>query len=576
MLSASFKQIAAGFALSLYVCVQGASAFAQVPPVTLPGSTDPGRIGGTQQMRAHLPDQKVETAGKPPAQTGDVVIPGAEGVFFTLVDLKVEGIEAYEPGYFLGQYIGLIGKPVTLQQVIDIVNEINATYRNDGYIFSRAFLPEQDITAGVVKVQVVEATIDTVSMPEISAEKFLKLKPYVDKIASIRPFNINKYEHWLLSLNQLPGARFRSVLHQPTSADAQPGSIEIALLEDKLPGQTVAELNNFGSRYAGPVQANLMHESPRIFGDYDQASLRLSTTIPMDEVKYGQIGYETPILEIPGLSFNTSIGWGGTVSGSNLDPLDVKGFVREAHFGLTYAALLSRRTSWLTYLNFDLKNARSKILGDELYDDRLRVLRASTAVQHIDDWDGATIVNAEISQGLDIMGARETGSFNLSREDGHSDFTKITAQISRIQSLPHAFQLLAQVSGQYAFSPLLSAEEFGHGGVPSGRGLDPSELTGDHGVSATLELRYNGLSAWQDVSVQPYAFFDFGKVWQKGDNVENAESAVTAGVGSRVEFKEAVSLNMLMAVPLTYSSDNPPKYANGESPRYLLSVSKRF
>lgn len=569
------KKITAGFVLSLLACMQGGLAFAQVPPVALPGSTDPGRLGGTQQMPS-LPDKKIEAVEKPPAQSSDVVIPGADGVFFTLVDLKIEGMEAYQSGHFLAEYIGLIGKPVSLQQVIDVVNRINATYRNDGYIFSRAFLPEQDITAGVVRVQVTEATIDTVSMPEISAEKFLALKPYVDKITAVRPFNINTYEHWLLSLNQLPGARFRSVLRQPTDAEARPGAIEIALLEDRLPGATVAELNNFGSRYAGPVQANLMHESPRILADYDKMSLSLSTTIPMDEVKYGRLGYERPILDIPGLSFNMSMGWGGTVSGSNLDPLDVKGFVREASLGLTYAALLSRRTSWLLSADFDMKNARSKILGDELYDDRLRVLRASTAFQHVDGWNGATMVNAEISQGLDIMGARETGSFNLSREDGHSDFTKVTAQISRLQALPRAFQLLAQVSGQYAFSPLLSAEEFGHGGVPNGRGLDPSELTGDHGISAALELRYNGLSAWNDFTFQPYVFYDFGKVWQKGDNVGNPDSAATTGIGSRIDYKEAVSLNMLMAVPLTYSSDNPPKYANGESPRYLLSISRRF
>ncbi len=570
------KQIRVGFFATLCLLAQGESVYAQTPPVVLPGSTDPGRLGGSAQAPALGGQKESVVPDKASAQAGNIVIPGAEAVFFTLVDLKINGMEAYEPGYFMAEYIGLIGKPVSLQQIIDIVNRINDTYRKDGYIFSRAFLPEQDITAGVVKVQVVEAKIDSVSMPDVSAEKFLELKPYVDKIAAIRPFNINEYEHSLLSLNQLPGARFRSVLRQPTQADAQPGSIEVALLEDKLPRETVVELNNFGSRYAGPVQANLMHQEPRIFGDYDQASLRLSTTIPMDEVKYGQLAYDMPFLQVPGLSFNMALGWGGTVSGSNLDPLDVKGFARDARLGLSYAALLSRRTSWLAFLNFDMKNARSKILGEELYDDRLRVVRASTSLQHVDAWDGATFANAEISQGLDILGARESGSFNLSREDGRSDFTKITAQVSRLQSLPHAFQLLAQVSGQYAFSPLLSAEEFGHGGVPNGRGLDPSELTGDHGLSATLELRYNGMEPWGDTSIQPYAFVDFGKVWQKGDNVDNPDSALTAGVGSRVEIREAISLNMLMALPLTYSADNPPKYANGESPRYLLSVSRRF
>lgn len=562
--------------LSLLSCLCViAEADAAPPPTSIPGSVDPSRIGATDQMKPTPNFDRQPTTDAKPAQTGDVVIPGADQVVFVLVDFKITGMEAYEQGRFLGEYIHLLGKPVTLQQVIDIVNTINRTYRDDGYIFSRAFLPEQDITNGVVTMQVVEGNIDNVVMADVAPSKAGDLQPYLDKIAGVRPFNINKFEHWLLVMNDLAGSRFRSVLRQPDQA-AKPGAIEVVLLEERVPSTTVAEINNQGSMYAGPVQANLSHEQANVFDDYDQVSLRLSATIPMDEVKYGQIGYERPINAIPGLSFNTHLGWGGTVSGSNLDPLDVKGLVREWRLGLSYAAILSRRTNWLMYVNFDMKNATSKILGENLYDDRMRVLRASTAFQHIDSFDGATLMTAEISKGLDILGARETGSNNLSRADGHSDFTKVAGQISRLQTLPGAFQMLAQVSGQYALDPLLSAEEFGHGGVPSGRGYDPSEFTGDHGMSATLELRYNGVKPVSDFVFQPYTFVDFGRVWQKGDNAGNSTSAVSAGFGTRIDYGAATSMNVLMAVPLTRESDNPPKYANGESPRYLFSLSRRF
>jgi hemolysin activation/secretion protein len=566
--------------LSLLSCVciavEAGAAPAPTPtPTSIPGSVDPSRIGNMDSMKAAPTLDRQPATDAKPAQTGDVVIPGADQVVFVLVDFKIEGMEAYEQGKFLGQYIHLIGKPVTLQQVIDVVNTINRTYRDDGYIFSRAFLPEQDITNGVVTMQVVEGRIDNVIMAEAVAEKAGDLQPYLDKIAAVRPFNINKFEHWLLVLNDLPGSRFRSVLRQPDQA-AQPGAIEVVLLEEELPSTTVAEINNQGSLYAGPFQANLSHDHANVFDDYDQVSLRLSATIPWDEVKYAQIGYKRPINAIPGLAFNTHIGWGGTVSGSNLDELDVKGLVREWRVGLSYAAILSRRTNWLMYLNFDMKNATSKILGDNLYDDRMRVVRASTAFQHLDSFDGATLMTAEISQGLDVLGARETGSGNLSRADGHSDFTKISAQVSRLQTLPAAFQMLAQVSGQYAFDPLLSAEEFGHGGVPSGRGYDPSEFTGDHGMSATLELRYNGLQPMSDFVFQPYTFVDFGRVWQKGNNTEDSISALSTGFGSRIDYGDATSINVMMAIPLTRKSDNPPKYANGESPRYLFSLTRRF
>lgn len=561
--------------MSLCACLLIHSrAEASPSAVNLPGSTDPGRLGTTDNMTPAPSFDKPPTTDAKPAQTGDVVIPGADQVVFVLVDFKIEGMQAYEPGKFLGEYVGLLGKPVTLQQVIDVVNTINHTYRDDGYIFSRAFLPEQDITNGVVTMQVVEGHIDNVVLQGVDPAANSSLKPYLDKIAGVSPFNIKDFEHWLLVLNDLPGARFRSVLRQPDLK--QPGAIEVVLLEERLPSSGVVELNNQGSRYAGPYQANLSYDHANVFDDYDQVSLRLSATLPWDEVKYGQLGYEHPINAVPGLSFNTHVGWGGTVSGSNLDPLDVKGLVKEWRLGLSYSAILSRRTNWLMYLNFDMKNATSKILGENLYDDRMRVVRASTAFQHLDDFDGATLMSAELSQGLDVLGARETGSTNLSREDGHSDFTKISGQISRLQNLPSNFQLLAQMSGQYAFDPLLSAEEFGFGGVPSGRGYDPSEFTGDHGVSATLELRYNGVSPVRNFVFQPYTFVDFGKVWQEGDAPENAVSALSVGMGSRIDYGPATSMNVMMAVPVTRESENPPKYANGESPRYLFSLSRRF
>lgn len=563
--------------LCLFACISifaGNAAHGQSVP-NIPASTDPAKIHAPLS-RGVEPQPQVGTAvtDARAAQIGDIVIPGADQVVFVLVNLKIEGMEAYPQGKFLGDYVGLLGRPVTLQQIIDVANKINRTYREDGYILSRAFFPEQDITEGMVTLNVVEGRVARVSMPDVAAEKQLQLQPYLDRMANLYPFNIKEFEHWLLTMNNLPGAKFRSVLTQPKDLP-QPGGIEILLLEEDVPASVMAEVNNQGSRYAGPWQTSFSYDQPEIFTDYDQLSLRATATLPVDEVKFVQLGYKYPLAAIPGLAFNTHANWGGTQSGSNLQDLEVKGYAREWRLGLSYDALLSRRTNWLMYLNLDFKNARSKVLGDELYEDRLRVLRVSTALQHIDDYDGATLANLEVSQGLNLFGAKETGSTNLSRDDGRSDFTKLALQISRLQNLPLNFQLLAQVAGQYAISPLLSAEEFGFGGVPNGRGYDPSELTGDHGLAATLELRYNGIPDWNHLLVQPYTYIDFGKVWQRGDAPENAQSALSAGVGSRLDYR-TYSMNVMLGLPLTYEADNPPKYANPGSPRFLVSLSKQF
>lgn len=570
MLSRVPQQKKVLLALSLCLCSGGGhQAMAQ----QIPGSVDPSRLGTGTQLPS-VPAAQAPATETRSHDSGDIVIPGADQVTFVLDALVIEGMTAYPAGYFEQEYAGLRGRSVTLQQVIDVVNRINHIYRDDGYIFSRAFFPEQDITAGRVAVQIQEGNVRDVTLQTPDARHQELLEPFLHKIRLLRPFNIHNFEHWILTMNNLPGARIRSVLRQ--AGDGTPGGIDVVLLEDKEPGAGLIGIDNQGSRYAGPGQLSVSYDRPRIFSAYDQASIRLSSTIPYGEIRYGQIGYERPLMCVPGLSFTSQLGWGGTESGSDLDILDVKGYVRDLRVGLSYAAHLSRRSNWLLYLNFDMKNARSKISGDELYDDRLRVLRFSSAFQYVDDWQGVTLLSGEISKGLNIMGARETGSENLSRADGHSDFTKVSAQVSRLQALPRNLQLFGQLSSQYAFNPLLSAEEYGYGGVPSGRGYDPSELTGDHGFSATLELRYNGLQFQAPWAAQPYVFVDFGKVWDKGDAPANAISAISTGFGARVDYGDLTSANFVVALPLTYAAGNPPGYTNGEAPRFLFSLSRKF
>ena len=124
--------------------------------------------------------------------------------------------------------------------------------------------------------------------------------------------------------------------------------------------------------------------------------------------------------------------------------------------------------------------------------DIIRAARLRADYDFVDTLIGPAVnlVSVEASQGLDILGARESGSPDLSRAAGRSDFTKLTVTTQRLQALGGGFSLLTAANGQYAFSPLLAAEEFGFGGTQFGRGYDPAELTGDHGLAAKLELSY--------------------------------------------------------------------------------------
>ena len=81
-------------------------------------------------------------------------------------------------------------------------------------------------------------------------------------------------------------------------------------------------------------------------------------------------------------------------------------------------------------------------------------------------------------------------------------YSLVRAQMARLQLLNPAllgkrrstkdtdeWMLFAKVEGQYAFTPLVGAEQFSIGGHNSVRGYAEREFMGDSGIAATLELR---------------------------------------------------------------------------------------
>ena len=145
---------------------------------------------------------------------------------------------------------------------------------------------------------------------------------------------------------------------------------------------------------------------------------------------------------------------------------------------------------------------------------------------------------------------------------------------TRQQSIYGNFMAIGQLSGQYASGPLFSAEEFGYGGQAFGRAYDPSEITGDHGIAASLELRYLGFDPWEGITFAPYTFYDIGKVWNE-DVGGVDESGSSAGLGMRLSHSSGLSDNLGPAWPLCREI-SAPIYGNGKNPRVLFQLSYTF
>lgn len=395
----------------------------------------------------------------------------------------------------------------------------------------------------------------------------------MEKIAALKPFNAKLLERYVLLLNDMPGLKAQAIIEPLDSAEFGEGAVGIAMVFDRVQFRNSASTDNFGSRYLGPYQGAVRLGANSLGLPYSQTMFYGLSTIPTDELKYGALNHSVPILT-DGLTLNTTASYSRSSPGHILRALDIESDATNFTAGINYSLVRSRQQNLQLGVELNAKDIDTDIATTNLYEDRLRVMRFSAVYDNAYWLKGANVFNATLSIGVDALGASEPGALNLSRAEGRSDFTKLELSAARLQGITDNWSLFAAVAGQVSDKPLLSSEEFGYGGQAFGRAYDASELTGDHGVAGSLELRYSGLPDWGLLHSQLFGFYDIGKVWNRDSTATDAAGS-SAGGGIRLNYGEDLSAAFSVAQPLTRDIQTPI-YFDKKSPRLLFTVNYRF
>ena len=530
------------FAITAALLLAAAGAGAQ----ELPGPAEIDRLGPRFEPPAE-PKSEVEPVEEEKKPEG--APSGAEAIRFVLSEIAVDGATVYRESDFLPLYESSLGREISLVDVYGFAAAITAMYRQDGYILSRAIVPPQRIRAGMVRLQVVEGYIDEVTFEGDIAEPSRLLRAYGDKIRDSRPLRIGVLERYLLLANDLPGLSARAVLKP--SAD-QPGASDLTMVLEQDDVDGVATFDNRGSRFVGPFQAVLGTGFNSLVGLHERTTLRVVGTTQIEELRLINVTHQEQVGN-EGTKLDLSLSQADLEPGFTLSPDDIESSSTSASIALFQPWIRTRGENLSSTVRFDYRNSLTDRLESRLSEDRLRVARLSTSYDFVDRYLGVSLLSAELSQGLNILGETPSGSSDLTRENGRSDFTKLNGNLLRLQRLLPRVSLLLEGSGQYSFSQLLASEEFGVGGAQFGRAYDPSETTGDHGVAGKIELRYSQPVEVDFLAdVQFYGFYDYGVVWQ----VRARDDAVaSAGAGLRLRFTDRLSGLVEWAKPLNHSVD---------------------
>ena len=541
----------------------------------VPPSVQPGRI--EQQFK---PVQVPQSGGDPliPNRKLQDVPDGAEGMKFKLKGLRFHymGSSTADENYqgifprsnFQPDIDQLVGGSVSINQLYDLANKITVAYRNNGYVLSRAFIPAQEIDEqGVVTINIIEGYIHDIRFNNIDEISIKQLSRYTNKIKSDRPLTTKTLERYMLLLNDLAGIVARATLSQ----SSVPGAADLTIDVDEKAYDISLSANNRGSEFIGPYQFTGQLTLNKLGSRYQPSSLTLIST-GNDELVYGFAAHSVPIGG-EGMKLNVTASRSNSKPGGSIDIFDIDTDTWTVGLGLSYPIIRSRVKNLTLRNELSVYASESDRLGNaagtELINtqDNVRSLRLGATFDNIDALNGISLVDVELSKGLDIFDASSEGDDNLSRALGDPDYTKANIYAARLQSLSSKWSLLTAMNGQYAFDDLLSSEQYGVGGTQFVRGYDSSEIVGDSGYSGKLELRYTGNSGFDWLTdYMAYGFIDGGTIDRKSpaSGESDSSSLYSTGIGIRYRVMTKITGYIEIAVPLSSDAiaaegDNDPR-----------------
>lgn len=439
---------------------------------------------------------------------------------------------------------------VTFEQLIELRTAITQTYIENGYVTSGAFLPNaQDISDGIVQIQVVEGQLERI---DVTGIKRLR-KGYIRerlRLATSSPLQQKRLERALklLQLNPLV-----QQVDAELMAGTTPGLSVLKVNVKQTPEfQAGIAFDNYRSPSVGSLQGSidLAHNNILGFGDLIQGSYDITEGLDILDV-----GYTIPVNArngTVGIRYSNS---NSKIVTAEFRELGIRSETQTLAFQVRQPIIQTPSQEFALGLGFDLRQSQTFLLDDipfsfsqgpEDGESKVRVLRFSQ------DWtrrDASRILSArsQFNFGLNIFDAT-TNSTGAS-----GDFFSWLGQFQWVQRLPHRLVLVTRASAQLTPDTLLPLEKFSIGGIDTIRGYTQNQRLADNGLLGSVELRIPLLNQPQTLQITP--FMEAGTVWNTSEPNPEQSTLASIGLGLRWQVTKQVNARLDFGLPLI-SIDN--------------------
>ena len=379
-----------------------------------------------------------------------------------------------------------IGKNILISDVQAAINALNNLYAEKGFVTARAYLPEQTVSNGNLRIELIESKIGNISVVN---NKYTRSKYILNRMPEKEGdlFDIVSLEQDVLDFNRYhDGVNLMANL----KAGTVPGTTDIELTaEETFPFHLIGMMDSSGRRSTGQLRGGPAIVADSLFHNRDQMTLGAyfskGSQSPFFDYSYpinkkdGRIGfsYSSTFAKV----INGQYDWMGLKSNSYL-------------YSLYYdqPIVRTRGFEFKTFASLNYKRSRSwSRLGDifsEIYNQPIS--------DPIKDTDQVT----SITLGANIRKDTKYGIWYLNQNveaaipifDSESSYFKIAGGALRLHDFSHG--IIGQLRGSYQVIPnskhIPYLDQFQVGGLATVRGYSEGVTIGKNGYFLSGELMF--------------------------------------------------------------------------------------
>ena len=456
--------------------------------------------------------------------------PRAAEISFELKSVLLDPSEVLTKEETDGIVAEYVGREVSLQDLYDLVEKINALYEKKGFLTCRAFLPPQRIHDGEVAIRLVEGKTGTVSVQGNQHTRTDYIRDSFSATAGIIA-NTDKLTRELQHFNGAHDVQLRMVMH----AGKEEGTTdyEILVFEPQKNERVTLFVDNNGYDTSGRWREGLFYTNKSVSGFRDSLQVNYQRSQGTD---IWGLGYTFP-LNRHGMKLSLDYSGNQTrITDGDFQHLDIR--------GKAYAFSVTLRVPFLVDANrrFETGLQVSRQHSETTFGDNRDVWLDDHTIQL-----APYISMIHYGNSYVFYHKYSLARTHLKQASGNSYDTWNWRMDSFYQKQYKAGQsLMARFNGQLTNSSVLAgADKFYIGGVSTVRGYKESLVYGEDGFVASVEYQ---VPLTREKNLRILAFLDYGQIY--GRQVRNDENMlISTGVGLMGHYKD-ISASLILGVPL--------------------------